>query len=556
MTQDTAIFEQFLVEKGILTEDQLNQAQARSLSRKISLREACTDLKLLQDKMYDQHLADFFELPYIDLQNYFADPQVLGLIDKTFALNECIFPLFLSSNTIAIATANPSNLQPIDRIRDNTRLDVDLYYAAADAILESIDRNYTHATLLSEDPGAEAAGGDSSQDDIPQIVDALFNQAVRAGASDLHIEPGENRLIIRQRIDGILQEVNTLSKSLQERLVSRIKVLAKLDISETRIPLDGQIKQVIAGEKVSLRISTVPTLYGENVVIRFLFNSKNKLSLDTLGFSPSNLQAFRNMLKAPYGMIVVTDPTGSGKSTTLYAALDQLNTIKKNIMTIEDPVEYSMELVRQIQVNPKTGLTFAAGLRSILRQDPDVIMVGEIRDEETASVAVQSALTGHLVLSTLHTNTAGGAITRLIHMGIPNYLIASAVIGVVGQRLVRVLCPTCKQEDPQGAKVYGSLLKPNATVYGPCGCNRCNQTGYTGRKGIYECLTVTEEIQSAILENASTSTYEGIAVKQGMVTMVEEGLGKVMAGETSPTEIMLANQMVAEEKTDDGEASP
>ncbi len=543
MNKDEGEFGHFLVLNNVLTREKLNEVQSRASDRKDTLHNTLIELKCLSAEEYDRQKAAFHNIPFIDLKHYFSDPQVLGLIEHNFASDELIFPLFLSGSSIAVATSNPSNLTAFDQVRENCNLDVELYYASEAAIMAAIDNNYSQEVML-EDPGEEQ----DKTHDIPQVVNYLFNKSIRANASDLHIEPGKKHILIRQRVDGLLRETYTLPRHLQDRIVSRIKIMANLDISETRIPQDGQIKTKIAGEDLSLRISTIPTLHGENVVVRFLKNAQTRFSLDILGFSENDLKTFRDMLSLPYGMIIVTGPTGSGKTTTLYGALDQLNTVKKNIMTIEDPVEYHADLLRQVQVNTKTGMTFAKGLRALLRQDPDIIMVGEIRDPETASVAIQAALTGHLVLTTLHTNNAAGAITRLINMGIPPYLISSAVVCIIGQRLVRNLCPACKKRYtapenisrilPQNKRSSGEI-----TLFAPVGCQRCSKAGFIGRSGIYEVLKMNEEIQNAILKESPTGVYEKIAKKHGMTTMFDDGLEKVVQGLTSLEEIMVANQL-------------
>ncbi len=541
MKRDEIDFGEELVKRGAISRAQLDEASARARNRRQSFREALVELRVLTAEAYDKARAAYFAIPYIALATYFADPQVLMLIKEDFALGEKVFPLFLSDTALAVAISDPTNLVTIDQIRADTQMEVQPYYADEQSIVEAIHRNYSSSTLLaaSEDENREAEAGQ----DIPRMVDALLAQSLRAGASDLHIEPGAKQLLIRQRVDGSLQEVHTLPTTLQSHLVSRIKVLAELDISETRTPQDGKIQTTIGGEEVSLRISTVPTLHGENCVIRFLVGSKARLGLDALGFSPAVREKFTALIARPHGMLIVTGPTGSGKTTTLYAALDQLNTIKHNIMTIEDPVEYTIDLLRQIQVNDKSGLTFASGLRAILRQDPDIVMVGEIRDAETATVAVHAALTGHLVLTTLHTNDAAGAITRLMHMGIPPFLISSSVIGVLAQRLVRRLCASCRQPAKLPDDVRALVPEGGDACYAPEGCDACRKTGYRGRVGIYELLAVTPEIQNAIIESKPAHVYDSIARVHGMRPLMLDGLDKVLAGQTSLEEVMEVNTL-------------
>ena len=541
MKRDEIDFGEELVRKGTITRAQLEEAAGRSRDRKESLRSAILGLRILSPEDHDRGRADYHGIPYIHLQNYFADPQVLVLIPEQFATSERVFPLFRSDSSIAIAISDPTNLVTLDQIRADTGLEVEPYYAAEQTIAEAISRNYASPILLAEAEGKEETA--DARMDVPRMVDSLLLEAVRAGASDLHIEPGARQLLVRQRVDGELQEMHTFPSTLQAHLVSRIKVLASLDISETRAPQDGQIQSTIGGQEVSLRISTIPTIHGENVVVRFLIGSKARLGLGALGLPPGNLARLSELIRRPHGMIIVTGPTGSGKTTTLYAALDQLNTVSRNITTIEDPVEYSIHLLRQVQVNERIGLTFASGLRSILRQDPDVIMVGEVRDPETASVAVQAALTGHLVLTTLHTNDAAGALTRLMHMGVPPFLIASSVIAALAQRLVRCLCRDCRKPAALPEEVRSLLPGPEASAYSPEGCDQCRQTGYRGRTGIYELLEVTPEIQAAVLEKVSASTYERLAVAAGMVTILKDGLEKVGRGITSLEEVLSAHEL-------------
>ncbi len=545
MKREDLDFGQDLVRRGIIAEAQLAEAVAASDNKKQSLRKSFLDLKLLTHEQYDQCRAEYFGIPYMELRNYFADPQALQLVDEDFARNETVFPLFLADDRLGVAIADPTNLVTIDQLRADTGTEVDLYYAPENAILEAIARNYSQQNLISLVDSGSDTGSDAL--DVPRLVDGLVQRAVREGASDIHIEPGRDTLLIRQRIDGVLQEVHTFPMSLQANIVSRVKILAGLDISETRAPQDGHIALVIAGEEVALRVSTLPTLHGENVVIRILIASKARISLDSLGFTAQNLARVRRMLERPYGMIVVTGPTGSGKTTTLYSMLDQLNTVSKNIMTIEDPVEYTIDLLRQIQVNPKTGLGFSNGLRAILRQDPDIIMVGEIRDGETARVAVQAALTGHLVLSTLHTNDAASALTRLMQMGVQPFLVASSLIGVVAQRLVRAACKYCRKtyDPPQPLRA----IIPDAAMhwFQPAGCDHCRRSGYRGRTGVYEVMEVSPEIQAETLRRSAASGFQRIAIKQGMTTMFQDGVEKVRRGLTTLEEVTSVTELMVAE---------
>lgn len=554
MRREELEFGEELVQQGAIEAEQLETAVEYAKSRRHTLRKSMLDLKILTPDQYDELRAKYFGIPFMSLGNFFADPQVLLLLQEDFCRTECVFPLFQTDTGIAVAVAEPSNLAILDQIRNDTGLDVDVYYASADAIFAALERNFAASVLaqLGED-GENTV--QEAQFDVPKIVDTLLKKAVRDGASDIHIEPGEQQLLVRQRVDGALIEVKTYSKSLQANIISRIKILANLDIAETRVPQDGNVSMTIGGEKIALRVSTTPTVEGENVVIRLLISSKVRIGLESLGLASSVQERFVELIRRPHGMIVVTGPTGSGKTTTLYTALDLLNTVDKNIMTIEDPVEYKIDLLRQIQVSAKVGLTFASGLRSILRQDPDIVMVGEIRDAETASVAVQAALTGHLLLSTLHTNDAAGAVTRLLHMGVPPFLVASSLAGVVAQRLVRRSCQDCLVPyDPPPA--FASLLPDHGEEWlRPEGCERCRRTGFRGRVGIHELLRVTPGMQDEIIASAPAATYHRLGVEDGMVPMFLDGLEKVRQGLTTLEEVVAVTRMDLDEISESVEAS-
>jgi general secretion pathway protein E len=385
----------------------------------------------------------------------------------------------------------------------------------------------------------------ASEAPVIRLVHQMLSRALESRASDIHIEPFENQLKVRYRIDGILHEVDPPPRHLKAAVVSRLKILAQLNIAERRLPQDGRIKTKIAGKDVDLRIATIPTLYGESVVIRLLERSQIFTELESLGFPPRALQAFVEMISKPYGLLLVTGPTGSGKTTTLYGALQKINDPGKKIITIEDPVEYQLSGVNQIQVKPQIGLTFANGLRSIVRQDPDVIMVGEIRDSETAEIAIQAALTGHLVFSTLHTNDAAGAISRLLEMGVEDYLLASSLLGVLAQRLVRRLCMGCRKQTPSVMpagtqdpryEVIGAELSP--VVWEGSGCESCNGTGYLGRIGIFELLPATSEICKLIVQRADANSIRSLALSQGMRLLREDGLQKARDGVTTLAEVL------------------
>jgi type II secretory ATPase GspE/PulE/Tfp pilus assembly ATPase PilB-like protein len=446
--------------------------------------------------------------------------------------------------------ADPLNVHAIDEARRKAGCEVDtavaterqiknaieLYYGISgtfDEIVQEIESGDLKVAIKPGDTVAEAP--------IIRLVNIIITQAIHENASDIHIEPDENKLRIRYRIDGLLVEAKAPPKNLQAAISSRIKVMAHMDIAETRIPQDGSFQMTIDDREIEFRISSFPTIYGENIVIRILDQSKNVLGLEELGFSPALIERYKGMLNSPYGIILVTGPTGSGKTTTLYASLSAVNTIERNIITIEDPVEYRLNFVRQTQINVKAGLTFASGLRSILRQDPDIIMVGEMRDLETAEIAFQSALTGHLVFSTLHTNDAASALVRLLHLGIEPFLIASSTVGVIAQRLVRTICQNCKVSyAPDAATLRSYHLDETKSYqfYSGKGCKICRNSGYKGRIGIYELMSIDDSMRQLILQNASALEIRELARKQqGMRLLREEGFALASAGMTTLEEV-------------------
>ncbi|MDP1906263.1 MAG: type II secretion system ATPase GspE [Pseudomonadota bacterium] len=409
----------------------------------------------------------------------------------------------------------------------------------ASQIMDDLEQEIDLLALAQEIPTV----GDllESEDDAPiiRLINALLAQALREGASDIHLEAYENRSVLRYRVDGILRDVMAPPRALHAALVSRIKVMASLDNAEKRLPQDGRISLRVAGRPVDVRVSTLPTGHGERVVLRLLDKQHGRLELEALGMNPTTLSALDSLIRAPHGIILVTGPTGSGKTTTLYAALSRLDASRLNIMTVEDPIEYDLDQISQTHVNPRIDLTFARALRAILRQDPDVVMIGEIRDLETAQIAVQASLTGHLVLATLHTNDALGAVTRLADMGVEPYLLATSLIGVLGQRLVRRLCPACKRGEPPDAAEQAALAEfAVAQVMHAVGCPECNQTGYRGRTGVYELFSLTDAARRLIHDGASEAVLREIAAGSGWISLYDDGLRWVAAGETTLEEVM------------------
>jgi general secretion pathway protein E len=466
-------------------------------------------------------------------------------------------PVKVDGRDLVVATTDPLDLSRLHALELAVGMSVRPVLAREKEISARIDALYASGYAAdgnsTEPQQMDGIGDDedvahlrdmASEVPVIRMVNQMLVRALESRASDVHIEPFENQLKVRYRIDGILHEVESPPRQLKAAVISRLKILAQLNIAERRLPQDGRIKTRLAGKDVDLRIATVPTLYGESVVIRLLERGQIFTELDTLGFPPTLLAKFNEMISRPHGMLLVTGPTGSGKTTTLYGALQKINDPGKKIITIEDPVEYQLSGVNQIYVKPQIGLTFANGLRSIVRQDPDVIMVGEIRDAETAEIAVQAALTGHLVLSTLHTNDAAGAISRLLEMGVQDYLLSSSLLGVLAQRLVRRLCPACRREvafaglDVAAAELELQSANNVQTVWEAAGCDACNQTGYLGRVGIFELLPATSEICKVIVQRADAGTIRNLAVRQGMRLLRDDGWEKVRQGITTLAELL------------------
>ncbi len=471
-------------------------------------------------------------------------------------------PIEADKTKMKLAMANPMDSYPIEALQAAFDLDIEPFIGGARDILAAIESYYGSGTAtvdkIIEGIKDKEIGGADTEENVEQLkdmaqeapiinlVNLFITRAVEKRASDIHIEPYEEKLHVRFRIDGILHIVESPPKGLHPAIASRIKIMAKLNIAERRIPQDGRIKIKAGGKDIDIRVSTVPTLYGESIVMRLLDSSGVK-SLESIGLPKRHRDTFENIVKQPHGMVLVTGPTGSGKSTTLYAALSKMDTAVKKVITIEDPVEYYLEGVNQIQIKPKIGLTFANGLRSVLRQDPDVIMVGEIRDADTAGIAIHAALTGHLVLSTLHTNDAPGAVTRLIDIGMESYLVASSLIAVMAQRLVRVICSDCKTAYRPGAETLRKIaaemqgietdFDPESVFYKGTGCEKCSQTGYSGRIGIFELMLVNDDLRQLITEKKSSSILRQRAIEQGMISLREDGWEKVRQGITTFEEV-------------------
>ncbi len=489
----------------------------------------------------------------------FPDVEQIEKIEELsyqFLKNKLIFPLKKTDTTLEVIMDDPFDYQTIASLETLLNIDVVPYLGVESEIIDALKKVYGEEQAIDEgvlgeidEDNIEQLKDLASEAPVIRLVNQMISKAVEMKASDIHVEPFEKVLRIRFRIDGVLHDIDTPPRKIAPAVISRIKIMSKLDIAEKRIPQDGRINLRVLGKEIDLRVSTVPTLHGESVVMRILDKGSIKLfDLGKLGFPPDTFKQFETLIKKPHGIILVTGPTGSGKTTTLYAVLNRLNSPEKKIITVEDPVEYQLEGVNQIHVNPQVGLTFASGLRTILRQDPDIILVGEIRDRETAEIAIQASLTGHLVLSTLHTNDACGAVTRLLDMGVEDYLISSTLIGVLAQRLVRVVCKNCRKKirlKKEHLKDFG--IEPERfgelpEVYTAQGCKECNFTGYVGRIAIFELFLIDENVRKMILEKPDTPKLKAYARDMGMRSLREDGFLKVIQGITTPEEVLRVTQ--------------
>ncbi len=557
---------QILSERGAVTQEQLAQAielQKQHPSR--TLGDLLVESGAVTDEERTRALAEQFGYDYVPADEYQLPELLVETMPLKFLREHRVLPIGNRDEALLVAIHDPADHHTMDaaRLAFGQRL---RFCLSAEADLERGLEHVEHAAdssmnrIIEDLKGEEAVFLEETDEDVDhlkdlaseapviRLVNLLVTRAVERRASDIHIENFRDGLKVRYRIDGVLQEVESPPRRFHKAIVSRVKILAKLNIAERRLPQDGQIGLRVLGRDIEFRVATTPTVHGENVVVRILDKASLRLGLDELGFPKEQLANYLRLIRVPHGLILVTGPTGSGKSTTLYTSLLYLNSPKKKIITIEDPVEQRLEGVNQIQVNPKINLTFANGLRSILRMDPDIIMVGEIRDPETAEIAVQSALTGHLVFSTLHTNDASGAIARLTQMGVPNYLVASALIGVIAQRLVRVTCNTCRQPYQVSALEVSDLapgLKGQLTLHAGKGCDVCAHTGFFDRTAIFEVLMADDEIRSLILADADTNTIKKKAIERGMHTLRQDAWAKIAAGITTPEE---ARQVVAEQE--------
>ena len=543
-----------LVEAGFITEDKLNKGLEKQKNNDTEKRigEILKEMNFVDESNVVEALEFQLGIPQVDLDDMIIDSEIVKEISQLMAEKHEAIPINKNNNTLTVAMADPLDVMAIDDIQLKTGYEINPVIALESEIDRVLKQYFGNENLVNEfvnrkkDEELEVVS-DEEVEELKKMVDEapvvkLANNIIRDGvkvsSSDIHIEPMEEEIRIRYRIDGILYTEMNVPKDIHAALVSRMKIMADLDIAERRIPQDGRIQIIVDDKKIDLRVSTLPTVKGEKIVLRILDKNNLMLDLNQLGFSSEHKIMFKEMINQPHGMVLITGPTGSGKTTTLYSALSTLDNSDENIITVEDPVEYRLEGINQVQTNTKAGLTFAAGLRSILRQDPDIIMIGEIRDKETAEMAVHSALTGHLVFSTLHTNHAAGALTRLMDMGVEPFLVASSVSGVMAQRLVRTICPECKikESDPLvdlEIEDYLGAGKDSIELYKGVGCRECNNTGYNGRSAIHEILRITPKIKEMVVNGASAEKIEEVARKEGMDTLESAGLLKVSEGLTT-----------------------
>jgi type IV pilus assembly protein PilB len=541
-----------LVAAGVISPPQLEIALQQQKRTGDLLGEILRKLGFLSAETLSLALANQFGTEHIDLDRHEVTPECLAMVPEDLARVRKVIPVTLANGVLTLAMANIYDVVTISEIENRNKIMVHAVSSSMDSIMRAIVRLYEHASSIEEsiDECIRLATIENVEDDaakraedapIIRLVELLLIHSLRKEATDLHIEPEQQLVRTRLRVDGILLLGNSLPRKVLPAVTARLKIMAGANIAETRMPQDGRIPFSVDKRPVDIRVSFFPTIFGENIVLRFLDKSKLIVGLEQLGLGESNMEYLRKALARPYGMILVTGPTGSGKTTTLYSALNFINSLEKNIMTIEDPVEYEIPLIRQAQVNLKTGLSFAAGLRSFLRQDPDVILVGEIRDSETAEMSVRAALTGHMVLSTLHTNNAAGAIPRLIEMGQSPHILASSLILIVAQRLFRRICPRCKEPytpDQWHLEKMGLPDTQKEIYYHGKGCSHCNKTGYRGRGGLFEVLCVTPEIQELMIDKVSHRDIARAAEQQGMRTLQADAREKVLAGQTSVEEAL------------------
>lgn len=555
---------EILLESGLITEAELNIALAHQKENRKKIGEIIVELKIASEMDIVQTLSSKLGIPYIDMSSAVVEPVAIELVSESLARSHSILPLSIDGKVLTIAMLDPLDFAAIDDVRFSTGLKVrplvttkaellhaiDTHYSASQSIAELLvsDLSQEESSSLveivydKEGVDLEALKKKSETPPIIRMVNLIISDAIKAKASDIHIEPHEKKVLIRDRVDGMLRDIMDLPKWVQGAMISRVKIMAKMDIAEKRIPQDGRVKLRVDSREVDLRVSTLPTQYGESVVLRLLETKGASIPLEKLGFSDTDAEKVVSIISKPQGVVLITGPTGSGKSSTLYGIINRIKKEFLNIITLEDPIEYEIEGVNQVMIDENVGLTFANGLRSVLRQDPNVIMVGEMRDRETAEIAMQASLTGHLVVSTMHTNDATGSVIRLIDLGIQPYLIASSLNGVIAQRLVRVICPHCKEQytPSKDELLYIKVKDFNKTgfkFYKGKGCDKCRQTGYLGRIGVYEVFPITAGIKEMIAMKALEAEIRQAAIADGMRTIGEDALEKVKMGITTFEEL-------------------
>ncbi len=565
---NTGVVQDILLRRVGIEPERLAELCAVAEEKEVDLVDVALSARVMTEDQWVRAVADEVGIPVIEkLRPEDISTELIAAIPINFVKQNLVLPINEKGGMIDVAVAEPLNLQPLDELRALLGKPVRPIAASSELILDTINRVYERRDETALAEGSGVAEEEELQDlidmtdEAPVIrwVNNLFYNAIRERASDIHIEPADKEVIVRYRIDGDLKVVKTAHKGFLPSIVSRVKIEAGLNIAEKRLPQDGRITKKMAGKLVDVRVSTVPTARGERIVMRLLDKEQILLNLTDLGFDEQQLSLMEHLISRPNGIILVTGPTGAGKTTTLYACLNKVNKPDLNILTVEDPVEYDLAGIGQVQIQPKIGLTFASGLRSFLRQDPDVIMVGEIRDHETAEIAIHASLTGHLVFSTLHTNDAASSVTRLVEMGVQSFLISSALLAVLAQRLVRRLCPMCRHpytpsdEDIRSLGIRTDQLQRyfdsgqqtegrKLVFYRPTGCEACSGTGYRGRLGIYELLTIDEPVRREILNNSDSNTISRVAVQRGMRTLRDDGARQVLAGMTSIDEVLAATQ--------------
>ena len=548
---------EILLEKGWVTEEQVQKALAYGKAENCRIGEALLNLEICSQEQVTRALAIHFQLPFANLGKHVIPQEIIDAVPKDVALEHRIIPVARKGRSLVIALSDPLDFFALDNLRFILSTEVDCALAMPDAVDEALDDYYRLAggydSVLGEDAGSDEdvefgrgdySGEDGDANDAPviKLVHMVIANALKAGASDIHIEPMEHHLQVRYRIDGVCQIMDSPPKKLQGPVLSRVKIMARMDMAEKRRPQDGRIKIKISGKEIDLRVSVIPTVHGESIVMRILDKDAGLVDLEKLGFHESDLKRFNRIIKRPNGIFLVTGPTGSGKTTTLYSALMNLNKPDTKIITAEHPIEYNLTGINQSEVRHEIGLDFSRILRAMMRQAPNIILVGEIRDRETADTAIQAALTGHLVFSTLHTNDAPSALTRLIDMGVKPFLVASAVLSIMGQRLIRKLCPTCKETyEPAETELRMIGLTSSEIqgqqIYRPVGCDKCSG-GYKGRLGIYELLEMSSDLRDLTFKKSVSKDLRNKARSEGMVTLQEDAVRKLLAGETSVEEIL------------------